>query len=403
MTNQQGKSFYLVVFFILAGVLAVSAQSVKPERQYRINLLGSLGGTNSRGNNIDERGWVTGYSNFEGNQYRHATLWRRFTVSDLGTLGSPERNSNVTWTSKNTDGLIVGISQTDTPMPLGENWSCASFFPPATATGYTCLGFVWNNGSMRRLEPLPGGNNSFATGANNRGQVVGWAENGIFDPTCVANNQVLQFRPVYWQARNGAITELPTLTGDSSGAVTAINERGRMVGISGDCDQAVGRRTARNAVVWYKGRVRSLGDFEAEYWNTPTAINQRGDIIGFAGTPGDPEGSVLRAFIWTRRGGIRYLSPLTNLGHTSAEAYGINERRQVVGLSCFANGVNCRAVIWENGTVRDLNDLKDSSVTVLLEQARDINERGEITGRTFNPATNERLAFTAIPNRREND
>jgi hypothetical protein len=43
---------------------------------------------------------------------------------------------------------------------------------------------------------------------------------------------------------------LPLIAGDSSGATTAINDRGQAVGISGSCDQAVGRhRSARGPVI----------------------------------------------------------------------------------------------------------------------------------------------------------
>ena len=47
-------------------------------------------------------------------------------LTDLGTLGGP--NSSVTWNVKNTDGIIVGISQTADPEPLGEAWSSAAFY-----------------------------------------------------------------------------------------------------------------------------------------------------------------------------------------------------------------------------------------------------------------------------------
>ncbi len=42
-------------------------------------------------------------------------------------------------------------------------WSCAAFFPGATATGYTCLGFAWEAGVISPLSTL-GGNNGFAAG-----------------------------------------------------------------------------------------------------------------------------------------------------------------------------------------------------------------------------------------------
>src|SRR5262249_33817012 len=146
-------------------------------------------------------------------------------------------------------------------------------------SGFTCLGFKWENGRMRALRPLPGGNNSFATGADNRGRVVGWAENDVRDSTCVGT-QVLQFRPVIWGPDTNQIQKLPLIPGDTSGAATAINDRGQIVGISGICDQAVGRRTARHAVLWDEGKVVDIGNLGAELWNTPMSINQRGDVVG---------------------------------------------------------------------------------------------------------------------------
>lgn len=413
LPNSAMKKIWFPVLMIMTVIcgLSVQAQSESErQRRYRIDSLESLGGVSSRGNSINNRGWIAGFSNLSAT-IRHAALWRGDSpVTDLGTLGADERNSAVTWSVKNTRGLIVGISQTNTPMPLGENWSCSAFI---AGNSYTCLGFVWENDEMRPLNPLPGGNNSFATGANNRGEVVGWAENGVRDPTCRANNQVLQFRPTVWQASSGQIREMPTLEGDSSGAITAINDRGQMVGISGDCDQAVGRYTARNAVLWERGRfinrIVNLDNLGAGFWNTPTAINQRGDVVGFAGVAGFPEGNIFQAFIWTRRDGIRRLPPLENLGHVHATADGINERRQIVGTSCafVANALtDCRAVIWENGVVKDLNDLKDPAFAPRLENAKDINDRGVITGRyvvVVNGTITERQAFRATPGRRDED
>ena len=67
--------------------------------------------------------------------------------------------------------------------------------------------------------------------------------------------------------------------------------------------------------------------------------------------------------------------------HVDSEAYGINERRQVVGVSCDADFVDCRAVVWDHGnTPTDLNDLK-GGYSARLETAKDINDKGEITGR----------------------
>jgi probable HAF family extracellular repeat protein len=301
---------------------------------------------------------------------------------------------------KNTAGIIVGISQTATPEPLGESWSSAFFYSTPNNVGYINLGFVWQNNQMRGLPPFPGGNNGFATGANNLGQVVGWAENGVHDPNCCCT-QVLQFLPAVWDLGSGdQIHDLPLIPGDSSGAATAINDNGQIVGISGICDQAVGRHTAKHAVLWENGTVTDIyPDAPAPWWNTSTAINQRGDVVGFAGDPAFVGGEVLHAFMWTREDGIRQLKPLPNRTpqHVDSEAYGINEARQVVGVSCDADQLDCRAVIWDHrNTPTDLNDFKGSYSGVLV-LAKDINNKGEITGRAFDPTTSALKAYLAVP------
>jgi probable HAF family extracellular repeat protein len=184
------------------------------------------------------------------------------------------------------------------------------------------------------------------------------------------------------------------IPGDTSSAATAINNRGQVVGISGSCDQAVGRHTARHAVLWDNGAVTDIGNIGGDTWNTPMAINQQGEVVGFASLPGsDPDDPILHAFLWTKHDGIRDLGTLP--GDVSSQALGINERGQVVGLSSGAGGV--RAFLWENGVMKDLNTLKAPGYTNRLEIAGDINDIGEITGRAFNPSTGERPAFLAIP------
>src|SRR5881398_3665513 len=342
MTTQKQISYMLSTLLIAAAcccgaALAQTPAKAKPKVQYNVSNLTSLGGTSSGGNSINDLSWVAGYSRLQ-NRNRHATLWRNSALTDLGTLGGP--NSSITWNVKNTSGILVGISQTADPEPLGEAWSSAAFYSGPYAVGFINLGFVLEDRQVRPLPNFPGGDNGFATGANNLRQVVGWAENDVHDPTCVSP-QVLQFRPALWTlGPPDAIQDLPLIAGDSSGAATAINDNGQIVGISGICDQAVGRYTAAHAVLWENGGVTDLGNLGALYWNTPTAINQQGDIAGFAGAPDDPDGNFLQAFIWTVEDGIQPLGFLP--GDVHSEAYGINEKREVVGLSCDADG-NCRA------------------------------------------------------------
>jgi probable HAF family extracellular repeat protein len=354
------------------------AQEIPP---YQVQYLDGLGGTNSRGNSINNDDWVAGYSNLSFGTQRHATLWINGTPTDLGTLGSADKpkNSNVVWPVKNTQGLVVGISQTDSPDPWGENWSCSAFFVPATSTGRRCIGFAWANGVMRPL-PTLGGTHGFAAAANNSGQIVGWAENTVRDATCTPP-QVFQFRAVVWGPRGDRVRELPVLAGDSSSAATAINDQGQAVGISGACDDAIGSATAAHAVLWENGGVERLPDFGGAEWNTPTAINERGDVAGFSDHPGD---IVTEAFFWNRSGGLKHLGFLYS-DHVLSEAFGMNDNGQVVGLSC--SEAECRAFLWQQGVMQDLNSLIAPDENVLLTHAMDLNDDGVITGRAFIKST----------------
>ncbi len=356
--------------------------------QYRITELGSLGGTSSAGNSINNRGWIAGSSNLSGDETTRATLWRDGTPLDLGTLGGP--NSAVLWPGKNNAGMVSGVAETDEIDPLGEAWNCSFFFP--TFTGHTCLGFVWQDGVMRPL-PTLGGNNGFATGANNRGQVVGWAENTVHDPSC-NTPQVLQFRAVRWDTRHGdRVLELPPLPGDTASAATAINDQGQVVGISGICADAVGGYSAAHAVLWEQGTPVDLGDLGGPAWNTPMAINHQGEIVGFANLPdGDPGAFNAHAFLWTEEDGMRDLGTLP--GDAYSEGLGINDRGQIVGLSCTAGFGSCRAFLWEGGVMTDLNELVPG-YTGHLVFANDINAAGEITGQTIDAETGDAVAFRA--------
>ena len=405
ITKRLSRFHLIVPISICCGAALTFAQAqdqapAKHRTQYRVSNLDSLGGTSSGGNSINDRCWVAGYSRLTGDQTRHAALWphrQRHSILDLGTLGGP--NSSVTWNVKNNRRIIVGISQTADPEPLGEAWSSAAFYGPPFNVGYINLGFVRERGQMRGLPNFPGGNNGFATGANNLRQAVGWAENDVHDPTCVSP-QVLQFRPAMWAlGPPDEIHDLPLISGDTSGAATAINDNCQIVGISGICDQAVGRHTAKHAVLWENGAVTDLGNLGAEWWNTPTAINQDGEIVGFAGDPAFVEGDIVHAFMWTKDEGIQHLKPLQGRvpEHVDSEAYGINEDGQVVGVSCDADFVDCRAVIWDHSDVpKDLNDLK-GNYSAMLESAKDINDEGEITGRALDPNTGVRTAYLAVP------
>ena len=351
--------------------------------------LPSLGGTQSSGNGVNDLEWVTGSSTLSGNQSVRATLWLDGRARDLGTLGGA--SSNVVWPVKNLVGLISGIAETSTVDPLGEQWSCSAFIPN---TGHTCLGAVWEFGKIRAL-PTLGGNNGFATGSNDRRQVVGWAENAVHDPTCTSP-QVLQFRAAIWGPGRNQVQELPPLPGDSTSAATGINDEGLVIGISGDCGSAVGASSARHAVIWEQGRPRNISNLGGVAWNTPMALNRWGDVVGFSNiSASDGDNFNAHAFLWTRRDGIRDLGTLP--GDALSQALGINTWGQVVGISCTAGFASCRGFLWQDGVMTDLNQLVVSGNAEPILSAGDIDDFGRITGQTLNATTGEADAFLAFP------
>ena len=384
---------YAILIAILAGGGAVTQASLAASGSgYSVYNLPSAGGSVSSGNSIDNLGIISGDSNQPGDQTTHATVWLFGSRFDLGTLGGA--NIDVQWPVKNNVGVISGIAETAVVNKLGEAWSCSAFFP-GNATLHNCLGFVSEWGKLRAL-PTLGGYNGFATGTNDFGQTVGWAENTVHDATCNPP-QVLQFRAVIWGPGKDQIEQLLPLPGsDTVTAATAINDAGQVVGISGICSNAVGGFSAIHAVIWQNGKTTDMGNIGGAAWNTPMAINQNGVVVGFANV--QPGGGLLaHAFIWTRSVGMRDLGTLPGQGaDAQSQALGINDQGQVVGLSCTAGFASCQAFLWQNGVMTNLNSLVAPGYDDQLIQASDINDAGVITGEAAN-SSGDVLSFVATP------
>jgi len=355
--------------------------------RYTVSYLPTLGGSRNRPTGISNSGLIAGFVNRPGNATRVAALWRDGSLDTLGTLGGP--NSIVQWPGISNNGVVAGITELAELDPLHELWSCTAFLP--SVTGHICRGFVWQNGVMTEL-PTLGGYQGFATSVNSQGQVVGWAETPVHDPTCNAP-QVLQFRAVLWDTQRGTMHELRPLPGDSTSAATGINERGQVIGISGDCDIAVGQLSARHAVLWDKDAVIDIGDLGGDAWHTPMDIDNAGNVVGFS----NPLGVIgidfnPHAFLWTKSGGIRDLGTLA--GDDNSQGLGVNSSLQVVGVS---SGASNRAFLWENGVMQDLNALVGPGFPDLLIVAQHINEQGVIVGRAVLHGASVQVPFVATP------
>jgi probable HAF family extracellular repeat protein len=164
---------------------------------------------------------------------------------DLGTLGG--ENTWMMWGQINDWAQIVGFSETDVPDPNGED--VCGF-----GTHLTCRPFLWQFPQMSALQTL-GGNNGQASGINNCGQIVGFAENGEVDSTCPAgttNNRI--DLGAFWQNGKSKPRVLVPLGSDPDSIAYGINEQGQAVGYSGTCV------AVNHAVVWTNGTPTPLQD-----------------------------------------------------------------------------------------------------------------------------------------------
>jgi probable HAF family extracellular repeat protein len=274
----------------------------------------------------------------------------------LGTLGG--KNSSINWNGINDPGEAVGMSETSVPDPNGED---VCLF----GTHLTCLPFLWKNGVMSAL-PTVGGNNGQASAINNRGQIVGYAENGIVDSTCppdTTNNRV--DLPVLWE--KGKAQTLPTVGSDPDGVAFGINNQGQAVGYSGTC-------TAANyAVLWENGTATPLQDL-GDPGAIAYAINSHGQIVGQAV---NSDGTALAA-LW-QNNTVTSLGGLLP-GDVASFATSINNRGQVVGSSFNSNNSWSHGLIWQNGVMTDLNTLFPASSHLFVISASNINESGQIAG-----------------------
>jgi probable HAF family extracellular repeat protein len=357
---------------VVSALLAQEQQHGNEIRQnYSVKGLGTLGGTFAIGQGVNNNGWVVGFANLDGDQNYHAFLWVSGIKTDLGTFGGP----NSAAFQVNSRGQVVGNAESSISDPTGED-------PCGNGTKLICSPFLWEHGGMHTL-PTLGGLNGSADSINNRGHIVGWAENTLPDTTCPVDVTFAQSKPVLWS--EDGIKELPIIDGDSYGSATAINNEGQVVGSSGDCTSG-----PRHALLWTNGTVTDLGNLGGLF-NTATAINNHGQVVGLSNLPGDK--FVLRGFVW--QNGV-----MINLGVFPGDvhslALGINDKGQIVGDSCDES-FSCRAFLWQNGTMLDLNRLVHSPDAPFLENGNSINSRGQIAGKTTVQGTPIAEAFLATP------
>ena len=397
LRNQYRVALAIVTLLLASSALAGDKRSDgQPGSRYRVfTLPDTLGGTVGGANAINDLGWPMGFVTTSGNTNVEAAAWIEGRMVKLGPLPGGA-NSNIAWESvKNNQGLIVGISDTSEVQPRGEVFSCAAagFIPNG---GNTCRGFLWEPpGNVTEL-PTLGGDNSFATGINNHGRVIGWAETSYEDPTC-NSPQVLQFLPFVYDIRTKKIAVLQLYPGDSDGTADTQNDKGQIAGISGECSNAVGGASAIHAVFWENATSApiDMGNLGGLAWNTPTGMNNKGEVVGFGNPSGDKNASFNPiAFYWNQNIGMLNLGTLPQ--YANSIAYAINNHGLIVGQAFNGPNGASRAFIYKDGIMTDLNALTTGNPALTLLYANDVNDQGVIVGGAVNSKTNVISAFAAV-------
>src|SRR5690606_37408831 len=122
--------------------------------------------------------------------------------------------------------------------------------------------------------------------------------------------------------------------------------------------------------------MHDLGTLPGSTTSYAVAINNAGQVVGYARFAIDKA----HAFLYDLADGTMHdLGTLP--GRDESFATGINDAGRIVGYSRVADG-SFHAFVYDGGTMYDLNDLIDPDDllhgSVVLEQAWDINERGDI-------------------------
>jgi probable HAF family extracellular repeat protein len=233
--------------------------------------------------------------------------------------------------------------------------------------------------------PTLGGNNAEAWQINNRGQVIGAAENSTRDPDCTAFT--LEVEPVIWE--KDKIQALPAVSGDLDGFAFASNHLGQAVGLSTNCPSELFVFPS-HAVLWTAGGVTDLGNLGSTKFNVAFGINNRGQVVGQAGLTGD---TAFHAFLW-QDGSMTDLGTLP--GDVISWAETINSKGEAVGTSFDASG-NMHPFIWRNGTMTNLNTFVSPDSPWVLLEALGNNDRGQIVGYAFNTMSGEVHGYVLAP------
>lgn len=214
--------------------------------------LAAVGGSaRSYAYGINNSGQIVGYAD-TGTDASVAALWS----NDQPPTELNNRNISSIATGVNDQGQVVGQI--------------------AAADGFRAA--LWNAGTLTNLGTLSGGNYSYATGINDRGQVVGYSTIGKSATSSSFLGTTIN--AFIWNSAQG-MTSLGSLSPQDNSYATGINENGQVVGYSYGLDNGSYRY---RAFMWDNGAIADLNSLidPALGWalTVANAVNEQGQIVG---------------------------------------------------------------------------------------------------------------------------
>jgi probable HAF family extracellular repeat protein len=314
----------------------------------------------------------------------HKSKHHQYKLVDIGTFGGP--NSFVPTSFLNEAGVRV-ISDQGTVAGVGDTSAAdpLCYFDDC----FYPNAFQWQKDVQTNLGTLPGSQWSAANGISGNGLIVGASENGATDPLTGSP----EFRAVLWD--RSRISDLGTLEGGYESAAFAVNNRGQIVGFATNTIPdpfSFFPPTQTRAFLSQNGVMRDLGTLGGpDAW--AFFVNEQGQVAGVSYTNSIPNSNngfcspnvpPQDPFLWDRGSMI----DLGTLGGTCGLVNALNNQGQVVGVSNLAGDVILHPFFWDHGVLRDLGTLGGNN-----GQATWINDAGDVVGEADLPGSQVHDAF----------